>query len=147
MMAGKTIPIDWEKLETALKAGTQQKKILQKLRISHDTLARRVRKHYNMSYADLAQSLYSEGEMLLEVSQYKKALNNASPGNTQMLIWLGKVRLGQKEPDSMQEAPKNDDLNEIKHQLMILQAENDKLRAQQNQPQAEPELCGGDTSV
>lgn len=132
-MAGKPANIDWAKLETFLKAGSKKHKIISHLRICNETLDRRVRKKYGMSYADLAESLYCEGDMLLEVAQ----MQNALKGNTQMLIWLGKVRLGQQDFDADQKIPDKDEINIVKHHNMILQADNDRLRAEQNKPQAE----------
>jgi len=148
MACKPTYEIDWKIFELALQAGFEQKKIALAFQIDADTLNRKTKKRYNgKGFKQLADSFCCKGEMYLTIAQYQKALDDKLKYNTSMLMHLGKVRLGQKEHDISNEMPKNDEINAIRHKLMELQAENDKLRAQQNQPKAEPELCGGDPSV
>ena len=116
--------IDWDKVNLYLKAGASQKKIAESLGIDRDTLRDRVKEKYGEDYSAYSASLHSMGELLIEVTQFQKALS----GNIQMLLWLGKIRLGQKEPDLINtKAPSQEDINkdhiimELQHKLAVLE--------------------------
>lgn len=95
-MAGRIqLEIDWNKLDRLLEAGCDLMQACGALGISHDTMHRRL-KEKGTDFANYAKDKRSKGDGLLLISQMKKALE----GNTQMLIWLGKNRLGQKENTS-----------------------------------------------
>lgn len=120
--------INWELVDLYLKSGASQKKIADNLQIHPNTLSDRVKEKYGVSYSTYSMSLCSEGELLLEAAQFQKALKSSSPGNTQMLIWLGKVRLGQREPDMItNKAPMQENIDKdheimmLKHELSIIQ--------------------------
>ena len=92
-MARTPGPIDWEKVDLYLKAGCTQENIAKSLGFSVDKLHARVRSDKGMEYTEYAERLRSTGVMLIEATQLQKALQ----GNITMLMWLGKVRCGQKE--------------------------------------------------
>lgn len=88
--------IPWDKVELYLMSGASQKKIADSLGIHQDTLRDRVKEKYGVDYSTYSTSKSQTGELLLEAAQMQKALK----GNTQMQIWLGKVKLGQREPET-----------------------------------------------
>ena len=61
---------------------------------SHDTIERRVREHFDMTFAEYSKQKRGLGKMSLRRSQWKKATEE---NNTTMQIWLGKQYLGQRD--------------------------------------------------
>lgn len=136
-MARTLQPLDWDKIESYLKAGATQKNIAGSLGISVDTLHRRVLQEKGRNYADYAESFRCTGEMLLEAAQFEKALDSHAPGNAQMLIWLGKIRLGQREPEpvtilppAQNELTKDQKIMELEHKIAELEANGYKSQAE-----------------
>ena len=116
-MAPQLKPIDWAKFELYLKAGATQTKIAKSFGIDPETLSYRVKDHYGMSYTDYSTSLHSTGELLIEATQFQKAL----AGNIQMLLWLGKIRCGQREPEMVSSIPPQQEYIDKDHVIMQLQ--------------------------
>ena len=128
-MARPEKEIDWDKFNLYLKAGSSQIRIAKSLSLSVDTLQRQVRKKYGVDYAVYAAALCSTGELLLEATQFQKAL----AGNITMLTWLGKVRLGQREPELLSSIPpaqldldKDHLIMELQHRISLLEASGNK---------------------
>lgn len=126
--------IDWAKVELYLKAGSPQKKIASSLGISEDTLRRRVLDKYGIEYAAFAATLQDTGHLLLEATQFQKAMS----GNIQMLLWLGKVKLGQKEPDNISTLAAFQPAIDQSQRIMELEHENALLKEKNaNEPKTE----------
>ena len=71
---------------------------------------------------------------MLKAAQYQLAIKDKNPT---MLIWLGKVRLGQREQDyAPAVAPNQKDLDKD-HIIMTLSNENDELKANANKSKTE----------
>lgn len=132
-MAPAFKPIDWEKFELYLKAGSTQKKIAESFGLEPDTLRSRVKKKYKVDYTTLAASLCSTGELLIEATQFQKALS----GNIQMLMWLGKIRCGQREPDLVSAIPVNQNEIDRDHHIMELEHKLAELQSNGYKPQTE----------
>lgn len=96
-MARHPKQIDWELVELMLEAGANQKQIAMAFNIHPETLRNQFKKEYDQDFSCYSASKLQYGDAVLLAAQYQKALKSSSPGNTQMLIYLGKVRLGQKE--------------------------------------------------
>lgn len=62
-------------------------------KVSVDTVERRVKKHYSMTFADIYKKYSALGKISLRRKQYEIAIQ----GNVTMLIWLGKQWLNQKD--------------------------------------------------
>lgn len=122
----KEKPINFEILEQLVMAQNSKDEIASFFDMSDRSLEKKISKHYGITWIEFARILRNKGNLSIRTKQFKEALK----GNNRMLELWGKLYLGQNEV--YQEKPRNDDLNDLKHQLMILQAENDKLRAQQN---------------
>ncbi len=92
-MARPKKEIKWEIVEKKMEAGCSAKEICGAFYIDTDTFYRRFKEEYGKRFEDYAASFRSTGLGNLRFRQYMKALE----GNTQMLMFLGKVDLGQKE--------------------------------------------------
>lgn len=91
------------------------------LQVSYDTVERRVRETFEMSFADWLKRHQAVGKSSLRRMQWKTAEN----GNVTMQIWLGKQYLGQVEK---QEISVNGDMSaEISEKISQIKAKyNDK---------------------
>lgn len=85
--------IDWNYVGKMLEAGAFAEGIAATIGIDRDTLYNRCKTDLNQDFSAFSQEKKAKGEELLRVAQFKQAIG----GNTTMLIWLGKQRLGQTE--------------------------------------------------
>lgn len=116
-MARPKKEINWDVVEKRIEAGCSGIEIAAALRIDDDTFYGRFKEHYGKSFSDYSGTFYSAGDSNLKFTQYMKALS----GNMQMLILLGRERLGQGK-----EQEKNspfEDILALRHENMILRAE------------------------
>jgi hypothetical protein len=86
---------EWEKIELYMKAGATQKRIAESFHVDVDTLRAKFKDRYGEDYSAVSESFRRTGELLIEATQFQKAIS----GNISMLIWLGKVRCGQRESE------------------------------------------------
>lgn len=98
-MARPPANIDWNEVNRYLEAGSTGTEIAGFLGMHEDTLYRRCQEDHNIGFAAYSQQKKARGEALLRARQYQQAMK----GNTTLLIWLGKCRLGQQEPQSQRE--------------------------------------------
>ena len=148
MSAGRTPKeINWDEVELFIKAGSTQKRICEYLEICKETLVDRVKIKYGMDYSAFSASLRSKGELMIEAQQYQKAMKGYWPA----LLWLGKIRLGQKEPEQLQFIAANQSQIDQSHIIMQLQHENETLKSllgeNDHKPETEPELLRSDTPI
>lgn len=85
--------INWDDVGTWISMGANGVECAARLGIHYDTLANRCRSDNNSNFSEFLQQNRSKGDILLKEAQTKKALS----GDSTMLIWLGKVRLDQRE--------------------------------------------------
>lgn len=85
--------IDWLHVGRLLEAGGTAEGIAATIGIDRDTLYKRCETDNKCTFSTFSQEKRAKGEELLRVAQFKQAIG----GNTTMLVWLGKQRLGQKE--------------------------------------------------
>jgi hypothetical protein len=78
-------------LEKVASFPLRQEDIAWTMGVSLDTLERRVRKEYKISFAEFQEQRQSKFRMSILQKQYESAMN----GNVGMLVWLGKNYLGQ----------------------------------------------------
>lgn len=97
--------IDWNRVDKLLISGTPSTKIADALGICVDTLYIRCEKEKNMTYSAYSQQKRANGESILHEAQFDKAIGNTEKGDTTLLIFLGKVRLDQKETTNISVAP------------------------------------------
>ena len=87
------IPIDWNMVDKLLESGCIGTDIASSLGCSADTLYNRCMQEKGVTFTTYASQKRSSGDNLIRAAQMRVALK----GNTSMLIWLGKNRLGQKD--------------------------------------------------
>lgn len=114
---------DWERIELYMKAGATQQKIADAFRIHPQTLSTKVSQRYNEPYEQVVAGFRSLGEILIEATQFQKAL----AGNVPMLLWLGKIRCGQREPDIASTKPPLEEQYDKDHLIMKLQHKIDQM--------------------
>ncbi len=88
-------PIDWKRVDELLMAGCLGTEIASHFDMHHETFYNRIQQQYGMGFTAYCSEKRAKGDSLLRETQYKKALKN----DNSMLIWLGKQRLEQREPD------------------------------------------------
>lgn len=100
-MASKTgrtpAVIDWDTVGKLLEADCKTVDIARQLGVSEMTLYRRCKSDLNVSYVTFSQQKKMLGDNLLRAKQYQTAMS----GNTTMLVWLGKQRLGQSDKNEL----------------------------------------------
>jgi hypothetical protein len=116
-MARPPKPINWEIILKRMQAGNTAKQIAFEHEIHLDTFYDRFKKEFDASFSDYSANSYEGGNGNIAYTQYMKALS----GNVQMLIWLGKVRLGQREPDATPLVAPNQDNIDKDHHIMHLE--------------------------
>lgn len=89
----KKTEINWEKVNTMLKAGCEGTAIAMAIGISADTLYRHVKDRYNADFGPYALLKKNEGREMLRMKQWEVAMK----GDRTMLVWLGKNLLDQKD--------------------------------------------------
>lgn len=121
-MARPEKEINWELVEKRMEAGCNGIEIAATLRISDTIFYDRFKKKYGKSFQDYRGSFNSAGVSNIRFTQYMKALS----GNNNMLLLLGRERLGQGKLEEIQKSP-FEDIHELRHENMILKAQLDKL--------------------
>ncbi len=86
-------PIDWKKVDDLLIAGCNGTEIAPHFNMHVETFYDRVLKQYGVCFTEYQFKKCSQGNSLLRVVQFNKALK----GDNTMLVWLGKNRLKQAE--------------------------------------------------
>ena len=101
--------LDYKKLDGLCAIWCTGEEIASIFDIDYDTLNRTLKRDKKMGFADYYKKKSAFGNMSLRRMQFKKAQD----GNAPMMMFLGKVHLGQKEcekeiesPDSLVEAMK-----------------------------------------
>jgi hypothetical protein len=70
---------------------------------------------------------------MIEAKQHDKAMKGYWPA----LLWLGKVRLGQREPEMIQQLANNQQQIDQSHRIMELEHQLAELKANADKPQTE----------
>jgi len=84
---------DWAQIEEMCLIQCTAQEIANIMRVSYSTLERRIKEEYNVTVEDYIKALSAPGRKSLRRWQYEAA----EKGNIQMMIWLGKQWLDQKE--------------------------------------------------
>ena len=116
---------DWKKIELYMKAGASAKRIAESFAVDLKFFEEEIKKRYGEEIYKIHSKFDVTGQLLIEAAQFQKALS----GNVQMLMWLGKIRCGQKEPDSVSAIPpgqeeidKDHIIMELNHKLSLLES-------------------------
>lgn len=95
--------INWDEVQEFLSTGCLGTEIAAYYDMHPTTFYRRVEEKFNMSFTEYSQEKKQIGDALIRRAQFHKALGINKEGDNTMLIWLGKQRLGQKEPEKTPE--------------------------------------------
>lgn len=91
--------IDWNLVDDLLVCGSPGTEIAAHFAMHPNTFYRRVEEKFNMSFSEYYQEKRQIGDALIRKAQFTKALGHNKDADNTMLIWLGKQRLGQREPE------------------------------------------------
>lgn len=106
MVAGRPQkPIDWDKVEKKMEAGCTATEIAAHFHVDLKTFIYKFQEKYSDNFTNIAPNFHSGGKGNVREKQYDEALE----GNTQMLVLLGKLWLGQVDIEP--EPKKTDDFN------------------------------------
>jgi len=105
-MARPLAPINWKTVEDLLIAGCSGANIAGYFGLQPNTIYRRCEDDHGITFTEYSQQFYSKGECLLRAHQFAKALGKTQEGDNTLLIWLGKVRLKQREEHNVSEEDK-----------------------------------------
>ena len=120
-MARPPKEINWDIVEIYIQAGCQSGAALaRKFDIQSDTFYRKFRDHYGCSFQDYRAGSNEAGDEDIRRMLHTKALNNAAPGNSTLLMFLARCRLGMKEPEVQQLVAANQDDIDKDHEIMQL---------------------------
>jgi hypothetical protein len=86
----------WDQLDSDI-IWASQEYCAEKLGISADTLAQRIREKYDMSFPEYKH----KRQETLRINIIKKQYQVAMSGNVSMLIWLGKNMCGQSDKNTV----------------------------------------------
>lgn len=83
---------EWEQLEELCRIQCTAEEVCGVLQISQDTLGRRIKEKYGITFAEYFKRFAEYGKSSLRRAQFRLAETSAT-----MAIWLGKQYLGQKD--------------------------------------------------
>lgn len=119
-MARPKKEIDWEVVEKLMECGCNGVEIAGKFRIQKQTFYLRFEEEYGISFQNYHTAPQEAGLADLKSMIHLKALNNKAPGNSNLLIFLARCRLGMKEPEGSTVAPNQSNIDQT-HTIMRLQ--------------------------
>ncbi len=106
-----------------MEAGNSAREIAKHLRIDINTFYDRFKEEYQCGFADFHDGITECGNADIIYTQHMKALS----GNVTLLMYLGRVKCGQKEPENMQMIPPHEESLSLRHENMILKSQLEKL--------------------
>ena len=104
-MGRKLAPIDWARANKLMEAGCTGKEVAANFGIDKQTFYRRVEQEYKIDYNTYLHLKRDKGDSMLRAKQVEVAMS----GDKTMLIWLGKQKLNQREPEAVERKPENKD--------------------------------------
>lgn len=129
-MARPKKPINWDIVEKRMEAGNSAREIAKHLRIDINTFYDRFKEEFECGFADYYDGMPQCGNADIVFTQHMKALS----GNVQMLIYLGKVKCEQKEPETTMTLAANQNQLDQSHRIMELEHQLEELKADANKP-------------
>jgi len=120
-MSGKLKDINWEYVEKLIECDCSGVEIAAKLRIRSATFYERFEKEYGIAFRNYRTEAKEGGLADLRAMIHAKALNNKAPGNSNLLIFLARCRLGMREPDIIQTVAANQPNIDQSHVIMRLE--------------------------
>lgn len=90
--------IDWDEVELMAHAGSPGTEIASIYNLHPQTFYNRVKDEFGLGFTEYFQSRRNKGKASIRAKQYSSAME----GNTQLLLRLGEVMLGQGKEDPQQ---------------------------------------------
>jgi hypothetical protein len=87
--------IDWDVVDELLEAGCSGVEIAARFGMHPNTLYLKVEEETKLSFSEYSTQIQANGDSILRKVQFDTATKDKDKA---LLIWLGKQRLGQKEP-------------------------------------------------
>ena len=140
------VEIDWSKVDQMIIEGCNGAQVAAAIGACADTLYRAVEREKGMTFAAYFNDKRSLGDNYLHRTQFHKAVKDK---NVQMLIHLGKYRLGQIDRNDDKDAiPPQDAIIDRDNENMSLKAQIAKLEAKvDNLTKARHQLPGSESQV
>lgn len=113
--------INWDIVERLIECGSNGIEIAAKFRIQDDTFYKRFKEEYGCNFQDYRGKYKDAGLADLRLMIHSKAINNKAPGNSNLLIFLAKCKLGYREPDVISATPAHQPEIDKDHLIMELQ--------------------------
>lgn len=88
--------INYDQVRYWADIGATQEEIAGAFYMSVDTLNRRIKEHFGMTFAEFKEKTAGSAKIKLRQNQFSLSQKNAT-----MAIWLGKIWLGQQDPDKV----------------------------------------------
>jgi hypothetical protein len=129
--------INWDVVEKLIECGCPGTEIAAKFRIQDDTLYRRFKLEYDVSFQDYRAKSAEAGLADLRSMIHAKAINNKAPGNSNLLIFLAKCKLGYKEPEVTHTLAANQNQLDQSHHIMELEHKIAVLESNANKSETE----------
>lgn len=126
--------IDWKVVDDWLECGCTGTEVAARLGICADALYNRVEEEFKTTFSAYSQQKKQSGEILLKKAQFDKAIGRTEIGDNTLLIWLGKVRLDQRETAIISVAPEIE-----KNYVSIMQDLAEMQKSRQNIPSLKTE--------
>lgn len=130
-MARPKKDINWDVVDRLIECGSPATEIAAKFRIQTDTFYNRFKEEYGCGFQDYRARCQEAGLADIRAMIHAKAINNSAPGNSNLLIFLAKCKLGYKEPESSN-IPANQAQIDQSHYIMRLEHEIEELKANAN---------------
>jgi hypothetical protein len=131
-MARPPKPINWDIVEKRIEAGNSAATISKAFSIDVSNFYDRFKKEFGCDFASFAHKAPETRDDNIAYTQYMKALS----GNVTMLIRLGSVWLGQREPELLSTIPPLQQEIDKDHMIMMLQHELAELKANADKSEA-----------
>lgn len=99
--------INWDLVDSLLEAGCPGTEIAPHFDMHCETFYDRVQIEKGMGFTEYSQQKRSKGASELRAQQHLKALGKTDLGDNTLLIFLGKVRLEQRETQTIEVSPES----------------------------------------
>lgn len=122
--------INWEEVEELMMAGVIQERIAGSQGVDADTLRSRFTEKYGEQYSVYSAKMHSKGLACIEREQIRVALDPENKNRHNMLMYLGRVKLKQRENDTDTVDSPNDSITALQEIIIRQQADSAYLRTE-----------------
>jgi hypothetical protein len=130
-MARPVKPINWDMVHKYIECGCPAKEIAGKFDIYINNFYTKFKEHFGEGFESYASRVHENVLSDIRLMIYAKAINNKAPGNSNLLTFIAKCKLGFKEPDIVHTlAPNQEKIDEshriieLEHKLAVAEAKN-----------------------